>query len=129
MASVGLSLPALNTFTSETMTNVFKSVVAAAAVTACCMGNQYPAKSHHNHGPSEGYAAGAIYGATCSNLLGYTTEQQSADFLLTTLAKRGMDADDITPRVRSIAQSQYKRNKCQDFKQHVGDRAAVTYAL
>ena len=104
-------------------------LIAAAAITACCMGNQYPARSHHNHGPSEGYAAGAIYGATCSALLGYTTEQESANFLVKTLAKRGMDPDDITDQVRAIAQQQYQRNKCQDFKQHVGDRAAAIYAL
>ena len=111
------------------MTKLFKSVVAVAAVTACCMGNEYPARSHHKHGPSDDYAAGAIYGATCSALLGYTTEQQSADFLLTTLAKRGMDQTDITPRIRRIAQGEYQRNKCQDFKQHVDGRSAATYAL
>ena len=104
-------------------------LIAATAIAACCMGNQYPANSHHKHGPSEGYAAGAIYGATCSALLGYTTEQESASFLVRTLAKRGMDPDDITDRVRAIAQGQYNRNKCQDFKQHIGDRAAATYAL
>ena len=104
-------------------------LIAATAIAACCMGNQYPANSHHKHGPSEGYAAGAIYGATCSTLLGYTTELQSANFLLKTLAKRGMDADDITDRVRNIAQGQYSRNKCKDFKRHIGDRAAATYAL
>ena len=111
------------------MITIFKSVVAAVAVTACCLGNELPAKAHHAHGPSEGYAAGAIYGATCSAILGYTTEQQSADFLLRTLAKRGMDPDDITPRVRSIAQGQYQRNKCRDFQQHVGSRNAATMAL
>ena len=111
------------------MINVFKSVVAAVAVTACCMGNELPARSHHNHGPSEGFAAGAIYGATCSTILGYTTEQQSAAFLVTTLAKRGMNADDITPRVTSLAQSQYQRNKCQDFRQSVNGRLSATFAL
>ena len=108
------------------MTNVFKSVVAAVAVTACCMGNELPAKAY---GASEGYAAGAIYGATCSAMLGYTTEQQSANFLLTTLAKRGMDETAITPKVRRIAQGQYNKNKCRDFQQHVGTRNAATMAL
>ena len=104
-------------------------LIAAAAITACCMGNQYPARSHHNHGPSEGYAAGAIYGATCSALLGYTTEQQSAQFLLRTLAKRGMDQTDITDRIRTIASQQYQLNRCEDFKKHINTRAAVSYAL
>ena len=104
-------------------------LIAAVAVTACCMGNQYPARSHHAHGPSEGYAAGAVYGATCSALLGYTTEQQSANFLLKTLAKRGMDETDITPRVRSLAQGEYQRNKCRDFQRLVGRRNAATMAL
>lgn len=99
-------------------------LIAAAAITACCMGNQYPAKAG-----DDGYAAGAMYGATCSALLGYTTEQQSAGFLLITLEKRGMDMDDITDRVRRLAQGQYNRNKCEDFKRHVGNRAAATYAL
>ena len=104
-------------------------LIAAAAITACCMGNQYPANSHHNHGPSESYAAGAIYGATCSVLLGHITEQQSAGFLMTTLAKRGMDETDITPRVRSIATGWYNRKKCQDVKRHIGERLSATYAL
>ena len=111
------------------MITIFKSVVAAVAVTACCMGNEMPARSHHAHGVSEGYAAGAIYGATCSAMLGYTTELQSADFLLTTLAKRGMDETAITPRVRRIAQGQYNKNKCRDFQQHVDARSAATMAL
>ena len=111
------------------MITVFKSVVAAVAVTACCLGNEMPAKAHHAHGPSEGYAAGAVYGATCSAILGYTTELQSAQFLLTTLAKRGMDETAITPKVRRIAQGQYQRNKCRDFQQHVGARSAATMAL
>ena len=99
-------------------------LIAAAAITACCMGNQYPAKAGN-----DGYAAGAMYGATCSALLGYTTEQQSANFLLRTLAKRGMDADDITDRVRRLAQGQYNRKKCKDFKSEMNRRAAATYAL
>ena len=111
------------------MITVIKSVVAAVAVTACCLGNELPAKAHHAHGTSECYAAGAVYGATCSAILGYTTEQQSADFLLTTLAKRGMDETDITDRIRTIASQQYQRNKCEDFKKHVGARAAASYAL
>lgn len=111
------------------MITVIKSVVAAVAVAACCMGNEMPARAHHAHGPSEGYAAGAIYGATCSAILGYTTEQQSADFLLKTLAKRGMDETAITPKVRRLAQGQYNRNKCRDFQQHVGARSSATMAL
>ena len=111
------------------MITVIKSVVAAVAVTACCLGNELPAKAHHAHGTSEYYAAGAVYGATCSAILGYTTEQQSADFLLTTLAKRGMDETDITPRVRRIAQGEYQRNKCRDFQRLVGRRNAATMAL
>lgn len=104
-------------------------LIAAAAITACCMGNQYPARSHHNHGPSEGYAVGAVYGATCSALLGYTTEQQSAVYLLATLQKRDMSASDVTPRISALASELYEKDKCQTFKKEMRNRAAASYAL
>ena len=111
------------------MINVFKSVVASAAVAACCMGNELPVTAHHAHGPSEDYAVGAIYGATCATLLGFTTEQESARFLLATLDKRGMDQTDLTPAVTRKANMLYRRNKCQDFKNHVGQRVSAFTAL
>ena len=111
------------------MINVFKSVVAAAAVTACCMGNELPAKAHHAHGPSEDYAVGAIYGATCATILGFTTEQESAHFLLATLDKRQMSMDDITPAVTRKANMLYRRNRCQAFKSHVGQRVSAFTSL
>ena len=99
-------------------------LIAAAAITACCMGNQYPAKADN-----DSYAAGAIYGASCGVLLGHLTEQQSARFLLATLAKRGMDETDINSNVRGIATGWYYRKRCEDFKRHVGERLSTTYAL
>ena len=28
---------------------MFKALTAAVAITVCCLGNEYPAKSHHAH--------------------------------------------------------------------------------
>lgn len=28
---------------------MFKALIAATAMTVCCLGNDYPAKSHHEH--------------------------------------------------------------------------------
>ena len=114
------------------MTNVFKSVVAAVAVTTCCMGNELPAKANHQIN-----ASAALYSAKCSVRLGWLSE---ADAYLTMgrfLEKRNVpNGMQKQPEVLAFTRRWEAKNDCRDvdaewIKQTAGQggRSATTRAL
>ena len=119
------------------MTNIFKSVVAAAAVTACCMGNQYPAKAIEKNQVS---AAVAIYSAQCSIRLGWLSEPDAYLVMGSFVEKKGISSNwsrlRKDPEVLAFARRWEAKNDCRDIDAvwrektgRSGARAAATYAL
>ena len=47
---------------------MFKALAALAAVTVCCLGNDYPAKSHHAHFGEDVLNRTSALGAAMNNL-------------------------------------------------------------
>ena len=113
------------------MTNVFKSVVAAVAVTACCMGNEMPAKADDRLN-----AAAALYAAQCSIRLGYLSEPDAYLTMGRSLQKWNVPhGTQNTPAVRSSVRRWEAKNDCRDVDAEwrkqlsEGRRPAATMAL
>ena len=113
------------------MTNVFKSVVAAVAVTACCLGNEMPARANHQIN-----AAAALYSAQCSIRLGWLSEPDAYLVMGRFLEKRNVPTGtQRQPAVLAFTRRWESQNNCKDvdaeWKRQTseGRRNAATVAL
>ena len=114
------------------MTKLFKSVVAAVSVTACCMGNELPAKANHQIN-----AAAALYSAQCSIRLGWLSEADAYLVMGRFLEKKGVpNTLRRDPRVVAFARRWEAKNDCRDVDAEwikrttgQGGRSATTRAL
>ena len=114
------------------MSNVFKSVVAAVAVTACCLGNELPARANHQIN-----AAAALYTAQCSIRLGWLSEPDAYLTMGRFLEKRNVPSGtQKQPAVLAFTRRWEAKNDCRDidaeWKRQFSDggrRNAATMAL
>ena len=113
------------------MTNVFKSVVAAVAVTACCLGNEMPARANHQIN-----AAAALYSAQCSIRLGWLSEPDAYLVMGRFLQKKGVpNRLRRDPDVLAFARRWEAKHDCRDIdaewkrQTSEGRRNAATVAL
>ena len=114
------------------MTKLFKSVVAAVAVTTCCMGNELPAKANNRLD-----ASAALYAAQCSVRLGWLSEADAYLTMGRMLERKNVPSGmQKKPEVLAFTRRWEAKNDCRDvdaewIKQTAGQggRSATTRAL
>ena len=87
--------------------NLLKATLATAAVTVCCLGNDYPARADYSSF-MKGYDYGFLYGSVGNACMNYHFGYISRSVLLQQL-RAANEQDETTPAIRNLIVGNFER--------------------